>query len=102
MGISKRNPRGNFNWQSRILKKKAQCCGLIDEPLPPQECSCHTLTVTFGLCRFNYADCAGSPVSTLLSSKADPLNICALGAINVVLENPGSLYTITPCGDVCT
>lgn len=29
MGISKRNPRGNFNWQSRILKKKAQCCGQL-------------------------------------------------------------------------
>lgn len=101
MGISKRNPRGNFNWQSRILKKKAICCGLIDEPLPPQVCSCNTLTVTQGLCTFNYNDCAGSPVSTILSSKSAPVNICALGAINVV-ETPGSLYTITPCGDVCT
>lgn len=33
MGISKRNPRGNFNWQSRILKKKAQCCGQLNEPV---------------------------------------------------------------------
>jgi hypothetical protein len=33
MGISKRNPRGNFNWQSRILKKKAICCGQLNEPI---------------------------------------------------------------------
>lgn len=29
MGISKRNPKSNFNWQTRILKKKAQCCGQL-------------------------------------------------------------------------
>lgn len=34
MGISRRNPRGNFNWQTRILKKKAINCGQLDEPLP--------------------------------------------------------------------
>jgi len=33
MGISKRNPRGNFNWQSRYLKKKAICCGELNEPV---------------------------------------------------------------------
>ena len=33
MGISKRNPRGNFNWQTRLLKKKAQCCGQLNEPV---------------------------------------------------------------------
>lgn len=33
MGISRRNPRGNFNWQTRILKKKAINCGQLDEPL---------------------------------------------------------------------
>jgi hypothetical protein len=31
MGLSKRNPRGNFNWQYRYLKKKAINCGQIDE-----------------------------------------------------------------------
>ena len=33
MGISRRNPRGNFNWQSRYLKKKAICCGQLNEPV---------------------------------------------------------------------
>jgi hypothetical protein len=33
MGISKRNPRGNLNWQSRYLKRKAICCGQLNEPL---------------------------------------------------------------------
>lgn len=33
MGISKKNPKSNFNWQSRILKKKAICCGQLNEPV---------------------------------------------------------------------
>jgi len=33
MGISKRNPKSNFNWQSRYLKKKAICCGQLNEPV---------------------------------------------------------------------
>ncbi len=33
MGISRRNPRGNFNWQTRILKQKAINCGQLDEPV---------------------------------------------------------------------
>lgn len=38
MGISKRNPRGNFNWQKRYLGKKAECCGQDSggpTPVPP-------------------------------------------------------------------
>jgi len=33
MGISKKNPRGNFNWQYRYLKRnpKGECCG-VPEP----------------------------------------------------------------------
>lgn len=33
MGISKKNPRGNFNWQYRFLKRnpKGECCG-VPEP----------------------------------------------------------------------
>jgi len=33
MGISKKNPKSNFNWQSRILKKKAINCGQLNEPV---------------------------------------------------------------------
>lgn len=33
MGISKRNPKGNFNWQNRILKRRAICCGQLNEPV---------------------------------------------------------------------
>lgn len=44
MGISKRNPRSNFNWQSRILKKKAQCCG----QLPVVDCDGITPVVAVG------------------------------------------------------
>ena len=33
MGISKRNPRGNFNWQSRYLKQKAINCGQLNPPI---------------------------------------------------------------------
>lgn len=32
MGISRRNPRGNFNWQSRIIKKLAIGCGKLNVP----------------------------------------------------------------------
>lgn len=32
MGISKRNPRGNFNWQNRYLKEKGINCGQLNEP----------------------------------------------------------------------
>lgn len=32
MGLSKKNPRGNFNWQNRILTRKAINCGQLTEP----------------------------------------------------------------------
>jgi hypothetical protein len=35
MGLSKKNPKSNFNWQTRYLKKKAICCGELNEPGPP-------------------------------------------------------------------
>ena len=31
MGISRRNPRGNFNWQKRILGQKAINCGQLND-----------------------------------------------------------------------
>ena len=56
MGISKRNPKSNFNWQYRYLKKKAICCGNLDEPVDCQALApilqldkyviCRTLIVT--------------------------------------------------------
>lgn len=33
MGISRRNPRGNFNWQYRMLRRRSTCCGNLNEPL---------------------------------------------------------------------
>lgn len=36
MGISRRNPKSNFNWQTRYLKKKAICCGQLNEPVDCQ------------------------------------------------------------------
>jgi hypothetical protein len=38
MGISRRNPRGNFNWQYRYLKRRAICCGQLDEPIVTNDC----------------------------------------------------------------
>lgn len=76
MGISKRNPRGNFNWQSRILKRKAICCTVQDvPPTPTANCYCYTITGTAGSCSVNYIDCAGVP--QVVTSGRAPIYVCA-------------------------
>lgn len=102
MGISKRNPRGNFNWQSRILKKKAQCCGLIDEFVPPTtNCYCYTITTVSGSCSISYIDCSGTPQT--VSSGGDPIYICAQeGTVIPSCLAPANSVNITGGTQVCT
>ena len=102
MGISRRNPRGNFNWQSRILKKKAQCCGQLDEPVPPPPtaCYCYTVTSVVGTCTIDYIDCSGVPQSTV-TDKVVPVQICALeNSVNVTCPL-GSSAILTGGSCVC-
>ena len=60
MGLSKRNPRGNFNWQSRILKKKAQNCGQI--PL----LNCDEISPRIGIST-NFFCVSDPPISYILT-----------------------------------
>lgn len=104
MGISRRNPRGNFNWQSRILKKKAQCCGQLDEPLPPPpptiDCYCYTITAVAGTCSVSYVDCSGVP--QVVSSGRDPVYICAQeGTVSPACLAPANSVNITGGTCVC-
>jgi len=67
MGISKRNPRGNFNWQTRYLKKKAICCGQLDEPI-----DCNTLAPVLSIGGNNMCITAPSEIKTITCTNTAP------------------------------
>ena len=78
MGISRRNPRGNFNWQSRYLKKKAICCGELNEPI-----DCSLFPPILGL----------QPTKFCISDPPQNLNIiCQNSALNQFFDNTFELY----------
>jgi len=62
MGISRRNPKSNFNWQSRYLKKKAICCGQLDEPV-----DCNLFGPTLQITGTNICKPSVSPTSQTVS-----------------------------------
>ena len=101
MGISKRNPRGNFNWQSRILKRKAICCTVQDvPPTPTANCYCYTITGTAGSCSVSYIDCAG--VSQVVTSGRAPIYVCAQeNSFQVACLAPANSVDITGGTCVC-
>lgn len=82
MGISKRNPRSNFNWQSRYLKKKAVCCGQLDEPF-----DCNTLAPipVINTTRL----CVTTPPSTQSISAANASTVPSS-----IVQNTNNTYTL--------
>lgn len=70
MGISKRNPRGNFNWQTRYLKKKAICCGQLNEPV-----DCNALAPIVQLTDYVICKTLGNDPMTITAINMQPSQI---------------------------
>lgn len=97
MGISKRNPRGNFNWQSRYLKKKAICCGELNEPF-----DCNQLAPTLQITGNNICKPSVSPTNqTVCVSNTQP-GQSAITSYEWYEGGPGGpLYYNSYGGDSC-
>ena len=96
------NFNSNFNWQYRMLKEAAECCGIVPDLPPPTACYCYTITRVEGSCAVSYKDCAGIDQTVLIERGNDIVYICAQeGSVSPACIVPGNSVTVTGGTVVC-
>lgn len=99
MGISRRNPRGNFNWQYRMLRRRSTCCGNLNEPLSCDNISpVITRTTPVWFCKSKTVP-ANALITLRNTQGGSPFNENATTLFEWYKGGPGGAFVYSSYGD---